>query len=300
MPGSARKDLVLGVFRSADRGDSWRNIAGEYLGQEGIGYANTIAISPSNPDVVICGGVDLHLTSNQGRTWQHLTNWTRERGERDYAHADHHGLLWPAARSSRIYDANDGGLDVSENGGREWKNRSRGLAVTMFYNMDVAQSDPRVFGGGSQDNGTLITVSGRNDDFKEILGGDGGWITFDPNDAHFYASSQNLSISRFTRSANPDSKPVTHSDISPPADDNEKLSTWMCYITMDPSRSKTVFTGSTRVWRTTDDGDHWQAVSPFLDGFPISAIEVASADSQRVYVGTRAGGVFRSDDGGDT
>jgi len=61
-----------------------------------------------------------------------------------------------------------------------------------------------------------------------------------------------------------------------------------------------VFTGSTRVWRTKNDGTAWSPVSPALDGGPISAIEVAAADPRRVFVGTENGGIFRSVDGGDT
>src|ERR1051325_887879 len=74
----------------------------------------------------------------------------------------------------------------------------------------------------------------------------------------------------------------------------------MAFITMGPSDSDTVFTGSNRVWRTRDDGNNWTAVSPPLDGSAITAIEVASANRQRVYVGTENGGFFRSLNGGDT
>jgi photosystem II stability/assembly factor-like uncharacterized protein len=74
----------------------------------------------------------------------------------------------------------------------------------------------------------------------------------------------------------------------------------MVYITLDPNRPSTVFTGSTHVWRSKDDGTTWRQVSGSLDGSPISAIEVAPADSQRVYVGTENGGFFRSLDGGET
>ena len=74
----------------------------------------------------------------------------------------------------------------------------------------------------------------------------------------------------------------------------------MVYVTMDPEDPNTVFTGSTRVWRTKNDGKKWRSVSPILDGSPISAIEIAPADSKRVYVGTENGGFFRSLDGGNT
>jgi len=85
-------------------------------------------------------------------------------------------------------------------------------------------------------------------------------------------------------------------DVSPPVP--EKNSIWMCYITMDPGDSTKVYTGSTRLWSTTDDGNNWNPISSPFDGSAISAIEVAPADSKRIYVGTENGGFFRSTDGG--
>jgi photosystem II stability/assembly factor-like uncharacterized protein len=61
-----------------------------------------------------------------------------------------------------------------------------------------------------------------------------------------------------------------------------------------------LFTGSHRVWRTSDGGNEWTPVSRQFDGSRLSAIEVASSDVTRVYVGTASGGVFRSLDGGDS
>jgi photosystem II stability/assembly factor-like uncharacterized protein len=291
---SDRSDLVLGVFRSGDGGKAWKEIGGRHFGAEGqISYGNTIAVHPEHPNHVLCGGVDLHLTTDGGKTWTRATRWNSNRGSIHYAHADHHHLLMPAAAPGRVYDPNDGGLDVSEDGGLTWCNRSKGLAVTMYYDMDVSQSDGHLFGGGAQDNGTLVTITGRSNDHFEVLGGDGGWMIYDPADQnHFYASYYNMFIQRWRngRSRN----------VSPPVPQDEADSTWMVYVTMDPQDSDTVFTGSTRVWRTKNDGKKWRVVSPDLDGSSISAIEVAPADSKRVYVGTENGGFFRSRDGGET
>src|SRR6266699_2371008 len=291
---SGQSDLLLGVFRSANRGKTWKEIGGSHFAKEGqISYGNTIAVHPRHSSHVLCGGVDLHLTTNGGKTWTKVTRWDADRGKPNYAHADHHHLLMPVAAPGRVYDPNDGGLDVSEDGGVTWSNRSKGLAVTMYYDMDVAQSDGDNFGGGAQDNGTLVTTDGGSDDHFEILGGDGGWMIYDPADAgHLYASYYNMGIWRVRNGK--------WTDISPPASKTEASSVWMVYITMDPRDRNTVFTGSTRVWRTKNDGKTWTAVSPVLDGSPISAIEIAPADSKRIYVGTEDGGFFRSLDGGQT
>jgi photosystem II stability/assembly factor-like uncharacterized protein len=293
---SARSDLLLGVFRSVDGGTTWKEVGGKHFANEDhVSYGNTIVVHPQNPDHVLCGGVDLHLTTNGGRTWRKVTRWDARRGEPNYAHADHHCLVMPARAAGRVYDLNDGGVDVSKDGGVTWSNRSKGLAVTMYYDMDVAQSDGRHFGGGTQDNGTVETVRGRSDDHREILDGDGGWMAYDSGDAtHKYASCYNMGISRWRAGGK------RKADVSPRVSKVEAKSVWMAYITIDPSDPNTVFTGSTRVWRTKNDGENWRPVSAVLDGSPITAIEIAPADSKRIYVGTENGGFFRSLDGGKT
>ncbi len=292
---SDNSDGLLGVFTSRDGGASWKDVANAQLRKEGqISYGNTIVVHPTDPDYVLCGGVDLYRSTNGGKTWTRTSKWDADRGKPNYAHADHHCLLMPAATPGRVYDPNDGGMDVSDDGGVTWTNRSNGLAATMFYDIDVAQSDERMFGGGAQDNGSIITADGKIDTYSEVLGGDGGWMVIDPKQAgHFYASWYNMGVFRWRPGQQP-------TDVSPPASKQEQDAVWMVYITLDPSNSKRVFLGSSRVWRTQNDGTNWTPVSASLDGYAISAIEVAPADPNRVYVGTEAGGLFRSTDGGKT
>jgi photosystem II stability/assembly factor-like uncharacterized protein len=292
---STLKESVLGVFRSNNGGDSWTNVAGTHFVKEGqMSYGNTIAIHPTNPDHVLCGGVDLHLSRDGGKNWIRTSRWDAERGKSNYAHADHHCLLMPVAQPGLVYDMNDGGMDMSMDGGLTWENRSSGLAVSMFYDVDVAQSDGRIFGGGLQDNGTNITVTGKADDFKEITGGDGGWMIIDPhNPGHLYTTSQNMTVNRFRNSDG-------WKDVSPPADQSETDAVWMVFLEFDPADARTVFAGGTRVWRTKDDGNNWLAVSSVLDGSPISAVEIAKANPKMVFAGTEKGGIYRSADGGNT
>ncbi len=289
-----REDGVLGVFRSTNRGERWTSIGGRHFRREGqMTYGNCIAVHPTNPKWVLCGGVDLHLTSDGGRTWRQVTRWDAARGKPRYAHADHHALAMPAAAPGRVYDANDGGMDVSEDGGVNWTNRSNGLAATMFYDLDVSQTDGKICGGGTQDNGTVVTTGGDPAAFFQVLGGDGGWMIIDPQDAgHVFASYYNFNIFRL--------RGGRWTEVTPDMPDEEHASVWMVYITMDPNDSETVYVASNRVWKTTNDGNTWKPVSDVLDATPVSAIEVAPANSNFVYVGTEKGGFFRSTDAGMT
>ncbi|MBW8873699.1 MAG: hypothetical protein JF614_01950 [Acidobacteria bacterium] len=293
MLAAAPSGEVLGVFRSDDGGDKWQDADAGHFGDIGkIDYANTIAVHPKNKDFVICGGVDLHLTQDGGRgRWTQVTHGDRERGHPWYAHPDHHALAFVALKTddSRIYDLNDGGMDVSESEGRIWENRSRGLAVTQYYTLDVAPSDEKRFGGGTQDNGALITLTGGTDDHFQVLTGDGGGIAFDPADPdHFFVSAQNLDIRRWKEGKE-------RSPIKGP--DPTGFSFILTPLALSSERASIAYTASNVVFKTEDDGDNWKPVSPDLDGTLVRVIEVARADPQRIYAGTEDGGFFRRDDG---
>ena len=117
-----------------------------------------------------------------------------------------------------------------------------------------------------------------------MLYGDGGWIVFDPQTPlHLYGSSQFMNIYRHRI----DDGWVT---VTPPdATDDERGNTWMAYIAMHPTNANIVFTGSTRLWRTQNDGEDWTPVSDDLDGGAISAIEISDANPRVIYVGTERG-----------
>jgi photosystem II stability/assembly factor-like uncharacterized protein len=290
---STMRSQHLGVFRSSDGGDHWLDISGtEFRHERQMQYNNAVAVHPLNPDWVLAGGVDLHLTRDGGITWQQVTDWRADRGSANYAHADQHALVMPVSAPGRVYAGNDGGLDVSGDGGQTWANRSAGLAITMFYDLDIAQTDRNFFGGGTQDNGTNVTLDGRPDGFFDVTGGDGGWMVIDPGDAnHFVASIYNGRVFRWAGQ---------WEDISLPIEDAEAQTVWMVFIAMDPHDTRTLVTGTRRVWRTRDAGRNWVAVSDVLDDSVISAVAIAPSNGRRLYVGTENGGIFRSTDGGDT
>lgn len=295
MGSPGRPSKVVGPFRSSDGGDTWTSVGGEhFMAERQMNYNNTIVVHPTDSDHVLCGGVDVHRTTDGGRTWTQVTRWDSDRGKPDYAHADQHLLVMPTTEPGLVYAFNDGGMDVSSDAGQTWANRSAGLATNMFYDLAVGQTNGDVIAGGAQDNGTLITPDAQPDNYFEWTGGDGGWVVIDPTDVnHIYSTAQGMIIWRHRRSDG-------IKRVSPPETEAIRSQIWMVFVAMDPGDTSRLFTGSIRVWRTTDDGDSWKSVSGTLDGSPISALEVARGDSDRIYAGTENGGIFRSVDGGET
>ncbi len=285
---------VRGVFRTANGGNTWKSIGGTHFNNERqMNYNNTISVNPNDADVVLCGGVDLHRTKSGGTTWKKVTDWRARRGvDQDYSHADQHLITHSVAQSGLIYAMNDGGMDVSTDGGDTWENRSNGLSTNMFYDLSVAASDGNMYGGGFQDNGTWMTLTGEADKFVELTGGDGGFCAIDPNDRlHLYTSSQRMRINRFK-------SPTGWMQNIGPNETGPRP--WMAFIALDPSNTKRVFVTSQRVWRTKNNASSWSDVSGNLDGSFISCVEISRANTNCIYVGTENGGIFRSSDGGDT
>ena len=297
-----RRNHVLGLFRSTNGGNSWREIlCGRYPTERYMSYNNVIAVHPGKPDRVVWGGMKLYRSDDAGRSWRRITS--SQRAKRDYVHSDHHSLLWP--EDDMIVSGNDGGVSVTHDGGRRWTECSRGMTSTMFYDLDVAASDARVFGGGTQDNGTLI--AGVDDtpegDFAPVVPGDGAWLAFDPADAHHVFACATGFLVYHHR---PD-KPwgFSHWNLVKPRRISPEETAGRAFTVMaiEPSARpgiRTLWAGSNRLWRTDDNGRNWKAVSGSFDGTPISAIEISGSRPRLMFVGTTGGGIFRSRDGGVT
>ncbi|MDP8980747.1 MAG: hypothetical protein M3O35_09170 [Acidobacteriota bacterium] len=293
---------VLGVYCSKDRGEIWHQIGGRHFSHEKqMFHNNTIAVHPHHPEFVICGGVDLHLTRNGGEHWVRATDRHAPETGHHYAHGDHHAVIF--AGGDLIYDANDGGISVSADAGKSWSVRGGGMVNTMFYAIDVAPTNSNCFGGGTQDNGTLVTgVEEEGGIFRRVLAGDGGWMVYDSTDeTHIFGSIQNIEVHR--HHANAQWEPAFWKDVSPRIPEEEREQPTVVMIMESDLRhgSKVfwIWAGSSRLWLTTDYGRHWTPVSPKFDGSTITAIEICRTDPQVMFVGTTNGGIFRSTDGGE-
>ena len=175
---------------------------------------------------------------------------------------------------------------MSADSGTKWKNRSKGLVTSMFYDIDVAQSDARMFGGGMEDNGTNITFEGRADDLRR------------KRTAATAAGSLSIRRTRRSTTQRPTIKNMSRhrgkappKSVTPPAKKAEKDKIWMMFLDMDPNDPSTVFAGGLRVWRTRTAGDTWKAVTDELDESPITAVEVAR-DSKTIISAPRTAASF--------
>ena len=291
---------VVGVYRSRNGGEHWQEVGGAHFAAESqSSYNNTIAVHPDDPDTVVCGLNEIHITRDGGATWRRASHWDADEGSPEYVHSDQHAIVLPGG--NLIYAANDGGVAASEDLGESWSMRPRGMVNTMFYDIDVAPANGKIFGGGAQDNGCLVTgVTAKQGDFLRVLGGDGAWMVFDPEDEHHVVGSRS-DIHIFRHAAAQHWSEDFWEEIGPKGmKPDEHHQNAIAVLEIDPAHPRTLWVGSRRLWRTTRDGREWQPVSPEFDGSAITAIEIPPNERGQVWAGTRNGGIFRSLDDGET
>ena len=221
-----------GFYKSTDGGEHFTKIT-TGLPNELIGKAN-LAVTAAKTNRIYAlieakPGGGLYRSDDAGQTWTAMKPQPANIGAQMIQRPFYYTTLAADPTNADVVYAGAEGFFKSTDGGDTWENRSRGLAITMFYDLDVAPNDGAHYGGGAQDNGTVVTRTGDPKVFDRIYPGDGGWLVYDPeNEKHLYCSCYNLDIRRY--------RGTRYKNVSPRAKKSEQEAIWMCYITLDPSK----------------------------------------------------------------
>ncbi|GBD07614.1 Xyloglucanase [bacterium HR21] len=276
------------IYKSTNRGQSWQlSYQGQSTFFNGQGWYNAyIVIHPTNPNLVLAGGIDIYRTDNGGQTWTNVT-YGYSGGN---VHVDQHAAAFNPLNPSIVYAANDGGMYRSTDAGLTWTPINNGLAVTQFYAMAIDQSKDNVNYGGTQDNGTL---GNRGSNWGAIAGGDGFFVVVDPDNPDvIYGEFPNGDLWKRNLATGSFQRITTGIDPNDPG-------YWSAPLVMDPTNSQTLYHGRRRLYATYNGGALWQAISPPMTA-SITAIGVSAADPNIIYIGTARGEVWRTSDAGQT
>ena len=146
-----------------------------------------IRVDPSDENIVYALGVPLMKSVDGGKSFKSLNH----RG----LHGDHHALWIDPENSDYLINGNDGGINISYDGGNTWKDLDN-LPVVQFYNVAVDNQTPFNVYGSIQDNGSWKGPSnhrpGRNEqiNWRRVPGGEACYMQCDLEDGDtFYSAS---------------------------------------------------------------------------------------------------------------
>src|SRR6266540_3953157 len=309
-----------GVFRSDDGGDTWRRTNDERNLRQRAWYYTHIHADPKNPETVYVLNTSLYRSADGGRTFTQLRA----------PHGDHHGLWIAPNDPARMINSNDGGANVSYNGGATWTGQDN-QPTAQFYHVIATTHVPYKVCGSQQDNST-VCIASRTDggsigekDWYEVGGGESGWIAARADDPDIVYAGSYSYLSRLDVRTGQERNifPWPDNPMGWGAGDLKYRFQWTFPVVLSPFNPNVLYAGANVIFRTTTEGQTWEAISSDLtrndkskegpSGGPITkdntsveyyntvfVIAPSPRDSNVIWVGTDDGLVHVTRDGGKT
>jgi len=245
-----------GLFVSDDAGTSWRLANEDRRLRQRAFYYTRIYADPQVKDTLYIVNTGVYRSTDAAKTIKSIR----------VPHGDNHDVWIASNDPKRLINANDGGANVSVNSGETWT--SQRFPTAQLYNVFTTEHVPYHVCGAQQDNTTVCVPSnGTGDDLYDVGGGESGYIAPDPLDVDvYYAGSYGGLLTRLnrrtgeTRAINvwPDN-PMGHNS----GDMTERFQ-WTYPIVIAPTDPHTLYATSQHVWKSTNEGQSWQRISPDL------------------------------------
>ena len=243
-----------GLYLSDDGGATWKLANDNRNIRQRAFYYTRVYADPQAKDTVYLLNVSFYRSTDAGKTLQPVS----------VPHGDNHDLWIAPNDPQRMVQANDGGANVTTNGGQTWTEQD--FPTAQFYNVFTTAHVPYHVCGAQQDNSTACIPS-TGGELYAVGGGESGYIAPDPEDTEvFYAGSYGGLLTRINRRTGerrsiniwPDN-PMGHSS----SDIAERFQ-WTFPIVVAPTNPNVLYATSQHVWRTANEGQTWTRISPDL------------------------------------
>ena len=250
-----------GVFRSDNAGRTWSRVNEERRLRQRAWYYTRIYADPKNADTVYVLNTGFYKSNDGGRTYTGIS----------VPHGDNHDLWIAPDDPNRMIESNDGGANVSFNGGRSWTEQDQPTA--QFYRVALDNDFPYNVYGAQQDNSTVRIASRTTEgsitrsDWYDVGGGESGWIAPSPKDSQIvFAGSYGGLTTRYDRRTGQqrDINPYPNNPMGSGADVLKYRFQWNFPIAFSPHDANSLYLAANVLFKSNDEGSSWQVISPDL------------------------------------
>ena len=251
-----------GVYRSDDAGKKWTQVNKDRINITRSWYYMEIFADTQNENIVYVLNAPVTKSIDGGKSFTPLST----------PHGDNHHLWIDPLNNQRMINSNDGGSNISNNGGNSWSTQEN-QNTAQFYRVITDNLVPYNVYGGQQDNTTVAIASRTNDDgidwkdWYSVAGGESAFLAFDPDNPQLiYGGTYQGNIDKWDANTK-ESKPIKEYpelglSISP--EDAKYRYNWNAPIITSPHDRKTIYHGGNVVFKSTDEGHSWNVISPDL------------------------------------
>ncbi len=251
-----------GLFRSGDGGKTWKRINEERILRARAWYYTKVIADPRDAETVYVMNAPFMRSIDGGVTFSRVAT----------PHGDNHDLWIDPDDPRRMVGGNDGGANVSFNGGASWSTQAN-QPTAQFYRVITDERFPYRVYGGQQDNSTVAIASrapgpgiGR-EDWYPVGGCESAHIAFDPRAPDLvYAGCYQGLISEYDvahRRAR-DIMAYPYLGLGSDPSDLEYRFNWNAPIVASPHDPSVIYHAGNVVLRSRDRGSSWEAISPDL------------------------------------
>ncbi len=250
-----------GVFRSDNAGRTWTKVNEERRLRQRAWYYTRIYADPKSADTVYVLNTGFYRSNDGGRTYSGIS----------VPHGDNHDLWIASDDPNRMIESNDGGANVSFNGGRSWTEQDQPTA--QFYRVALDNDFPYNIYGAQQDNSTVRIASRTMEggigtsDWYDVGGGESGWIAPSPKDSQIvFAGSYGGLTTRYDRRTGQQRNisPYPNNPMGAGADVLKYRFQWNFPLLFSPHDPSTLYSAANVLFKSTDEGGSWQPISPDL------------------------------------
>ena len=252
-----------GLYRSEDAGDSWVLVNEDRVLRARSWYYMHIFADPSDENIVYVLNAPMMKSIDKGKTFTNI----------QVPHGDNHHLWINPNDSDIMINSNDGGSNISFNGGKSWSTQ-KNQPTAQFYRVNVDNRFPYWVYGGQQDNSTVAIKSSSFSNgisWKDWIAGVGGcetaYVAFDPdNPVLMYAGCYQGIITEYNAVLDNNKNIMAYPEmgLGEPSDEQKYRFNWNAPILVSMHDSDVIYHAANKLLKTSDRGVTWKEISPDL------------------------------------